>query len=209
MQPAARSLPGLVRLAILLAPLCFAPGVAAQAATQWEAGAGAGLALFSRIARRQDAAGDASLVPYRATVTGASLSWHHRGWEVSSGLETLDAVLAVQDAQVAVLAREASLSRLRWLMLAGRRVARMGNASVRASAGPALDVWSPAGAASRTRVAAVARLGFRLDAGSVTLEHAVAVSVSRSPLGAAELPDGYRGSALRMVEVGLGLRLRL
>jgi len=208
MKQAAKSLRCLRRLAVLLSPLCFSPRVAAQAATRWEAGAGAGLAVFSGIARRQDGPGATSLLPYRATVTGVSLSWHHGDWEMHTGIETLDAALAVQDAAVAVLAREVSVSRLRWRILAGGSVARLGEASVRASAGPALDVWSPSGSAARTRIAAVARMGLRLDAGAVSLENSVAVSVSGSPLTNGELPDGYRENLLRVLEVGLGVWLR-
>ena len=209
MRPAATFHGCLVRLAMLLSPLCFPTGVAAQAAaTQWEAGAGAGLAVFSSIARRQEGAGSTSLLPYRATVTGVALSWRHRAWEIHSGLETLDAALAVQDAAVAVLAREASVSRLRWRLLAGRRVAQVGDVSLRASAGPALDLWSPSGAAARARAAAVARIGLRVDARSVSLENSVTVSVSGSPLAAGELPDGYRGTVLRAIEMGLGAWLR-
>jgi hypothetical protein len=208
MRPAAKSLRCLLGLAVLLPP-CLSSRVAAQAAaTGWEAGVGAGLAVVSSIAVRQDGPDPASLLPYRTTVTGMSLSWHHRDWEIHAGIETLDAALAVQDAALAVLAREASVSRLRWRVLAGRSVARLGEASVRASAGPALDIWSPSGSAARARVAAVARMGLRLDAGAVSLENSVAVSVSGSPLTAGELPDGYRGNVLRALEVGLEARLR-
>lgn len=208
MRPVARSFRCLLGLAVLLPPLCFSPRVAAQAAPRWEAGAGAGLAVFSSMARHQDGPDATSLLPYRATVTGVSLSWHHQDWEIHAGIETLDAALAVQDAAVAVLARGASVSRLRCGMLAGRSVARLGEASVRASAGPALDVWSPAGGAARTRAAAVARIGLRIGAGAVSLENSVAVSVSRSPFTDGELPDGYRGNVLRMLEVGLSAWLR-
>ena len=209
MRRAAKSSRWLLRLAMLLPPLGFSPRVAAQAAaTRWEAGAGAGLAVFSSIARHQDGAGTTSLLPFRATVTGVSLSWRHRAWELHTGIETLDATLAVQGAAVTVLAREASVSRVRWRLLAGRTVARLGEASVRASAGPALDVWSPSGAAARTRVSAVARMGLRLEAGPVSLENSVAVSVSGSPLTEDELPDGYRQEVLRVLELGLGAWLR-
>jgi hypothetical protein len=51
-------------------------------------------------------------------------------------------------------------------------------------------------------------MGLRLDAGAVSLENSVAVSVSGSPLTDAELPDGYRGTLLRVLEVGLGAWLR-
>jgi len=209
MRTAAKSFRCVLRAVMLVSPLCVPSGVAAQAAaTRWEAGAGAGLAVFSSIARRQEGTSATTLLPSHATVTGVSVSWHHQDWEVHTGLETLDAAFAVQDAAVAVLAREATMSRFRWRLLAGRTLARLGEASVQASAGPALDVWTPSGAAARRRVAAVGRMGLRLDAGAVSLENSIAASVSGSPLTEAELPDGYRGKVLRTVEVGLGVRLR-
>lgn len=178
---------------------------AQRAGPGWQAGAGAGFALFSAAATGTGTPDPTRLTPLRTTVFGASVSWRGGKWELASEVDLLAAMLSVQDDAVTVAARDATVSRVRWRMLAGRTVARLGAAAVGASIGPALDLWSPDGMPVRARAAGVARIGLRFNAGAVTVENWISGSISGSPLGSAELPDGYRARALRTVEMGLAV----
>ncbi len=194
-----------------LAVLVLLAGMPRPAASQagpagWAVAAAAGIETYSAIAARR-AESVTSLVPRTAMVTGASLARGYRGWELEAGVDLLATALAVEDARLTVVARDASLSRARLRLMAGRRVARLGQAEIRVSAGPSLERWSPRGAGARNRVGASVGLRFRLNAGPVALENALAVSMARSPLDPSDLPDGYEARMARTAEIGLGIRV--
>ena len=198
---------------LLLAVLVLLAGLPRPAASQaapagWAVAAEAGIQTFSAIAARR-AEATTSLVPRAAMVTGASLARRYRGWELEAGADLLTTAMAVEDAGLTVVARDATISRARLRLMAGRRVARLGQAEVWASAGPSLERWSPRGAGARNRAGAGAGVRLRLDAGPFVLEHAVTVGIARSPLEANELPNGYELRPVRAAEIGLGVRIGL
>lgn len=188
-----------------LAMLLSLPGNAhaQRAGAGWQAGVGAGFAVFSAAARGTGTRDITRLTPLSTTVFGVSMSWASGEWELASAVDLLAAKLSVQDDAVTVAARNATLARVRWRILAGRTVAKLGEAAAWTWIGPALDLWAPDGMVVRARVAGVARMGLRFEAGAIAVENWIAGSISGSPLSWAELPDGYRGRVLRTVEVGL------
>lgn len=194
---------------LLLAVLVLLAGLARPAASQaapagWAVAAEAGIQAFSAIAESAT-----SLVPRAAMVTGASLARRYRGWELEAGVGLITTALAVEDAGLTVVARDASISRARLRLMASLRVARLGQAEVWVSAGPSLERWSPRGAGARNRAGASAAVRLRLDAGPFVLENAATVGIARSPLESNELPNGYELRPVRSAEIGLGVRIGL
>lgn len=198
---------------LLLAVLVLLAGLPRPAASQaapagWAVAAEAGIQAFSAIAARR-AESATSLVPRAAMVTGASLARRYRGWELEAGVGLITTALAVEDAGLTVVARDASISRARLRLMASLRVARLGQAEVWVSAGPSLERWSPRGAGARNRAGASAAVRLRLDAGPFVLENAATVGIARSPLESNELPNGYELRPVRSAEIGLGVRIGL
>ena len=107
---------------LLLAVLVLLAGLARPAASQaapagWAVAAEAGIQAFSAIAARR-AESATSLVPRAAMVTGASLARRYRGWELEAGVGLITTALAVEDAGLTVVARDASISRARLRLMA-------------------------------------------------------------------------------------------
>jgi hypothetical protein len=110
---------------------------------------------------------------------------------------------------VLIEAREPAVGRTRLGLSLRGTLARRDGARLLLDAGPTLDVWSPDGSESRSSAGASARLALEMNAGPALIENAVGLGLSKGPLDAADLPEGYERSTLRTLTVTIAARFGL
>ena len=124
-------------------------------------------------------------------------------------IEHLTTRIQVRDDVVLIEPQEPAVDRTR-LGLSIRKVLIRGDgARLTLDAGPTLDIWSPDGSDSRSSAGAAARLALETHAGPVAIENALGFGVSKGPLDAGDLPEGYERSTMRTITITIGARFGL
>jgi hypothetical protein len=190
-------------IVMLLAFAAPAPALAGQ----WSLAPEVGLTAFSGSSR--DSIG-VRVGPTRATAVALRFGWESPRLGVGLRVLTGSTGFGASDGDLTVI-QEHQLRLIEVTGLVAWRVARVGTASrLGIEAGPALDIWTPEQASTRTRLGAVLAVVWafpvtpRLDA-AVRLEGAI----TRSLFDAADLPDGAerRTTWRRGVSFALSRRL--
>lgn len=130
-------------------------------------------------------------------------------WQAGLAIETRSSTLRAADSGTIVEIPSATFARAGAVLSVSRAFAHLGRAAVVGGAGLRADRWSATGAADRWRLGGLAQLGLQYDAGPLRIENGLRVGLSRSPFEADDLPEGYRRTAMRWVELAVGASLGL
>lgn len=203
--------PGPIHISALITPALLAaavPSVAQQSASApaWNIGPAVSFVHFS--AAGSDGEG-AEVGFARAVSAGVSLERSIGPLALLLAIEQLTTHIQVRDDAVVIEPQEPAVGRTRLGLALRGTLARRDGARLILDAGPTLDVWSPDGSGSRSSAGAAARLALEMDAGPVMLENALGFGLSKGPLDAADLPEGYERSTLRTVTVTIAARIGL
>jgi hypothetical protein len=130
-------------------------------------------------------------------------------WEIGVALGYSAGGLRAKTDELLLDDRTGDVKRYRAGLLVSRRLARLGTASLRLAAGPALDHWSTPGVGDRTGVSARVGLSLRIPIGALALENAASFGLGSSPFQRRNLPPEARTRSLRTWSIGGGLVLAL
>lgn len=130
-------------------------------------------------------------------------------WEPAFELGWADGDVEAVNSLVSLTDKTLDMSRVRIAPMLARRVAGLDRGELLLALGPTLELWSVGGAPLRLRVAPAARVALRLGVGRVSLENAVAFSISGSPYTQDELPESVVRRSLRTLAVSTGVRVPL
>lgn len=130
-------------------------------------------------------------------------------WQAGLAIETRPSVLRAADSATIVEIPSVTFGRTGAVLSVSRVFAHLGRAAVVGGAGLRADRWSATAETDRWRLGGLAQLGLQFDAGPLRIENGLRVGLTRSPFEADELPDGYRRTALRWVELAVGVSLGL
>jgi hypothetical protein len=196
---------------ILLSLLAAAPPTAAQTQTGytgWHLGGGVEAVRFGHVAVSEAAPGVAAEVrPSGRPAIHISAGRRYGSWglDLEAGwagghIEAGNDALSIQD-------RTSEVSRYRLAIGIARQIASVGNGTIGIALAPTLDLWAVDGD-SRVRAGAEGRLVLRVPLGSVELENRIGAGVSGNPIEAADIGEILDLRRLRVLFMGVGLRLR-
>jgi hypothetical protein len=203
--------PGPVHISALITPALLAaavPTLAQQpdAVPGWSVGPAVSFVDFS--AAGADGAG--AEAGFARTMAAGMTVGHEIGpLALLLAIEQLTTRIQVQDEVLLIEPREPAVGRTRVGLSLRGTIARRDGVRLFLDGGPALEIWSPDGSESRSSAAAGARLALEMDAGPVTVENAVGVSLSKGPLDEEDLPEGYERRTMRTVSVTIAARFGL
>ena len=203
--------PGPVHISALITPALLAaavPTFAQQpgASTAWGVGPTVAFVHFS--AAGSDGEG-AEAGFGRAVGAGIAVERSVGPLALLLAIEQLTTHVQVRDDAVVIEPQEPAVGRTRLGLALRGTLARRDGARVVLDAGPTLDIWSPDGSESRSSAGAAARIAVEMDAGPVTVENALGFGVSKGPLEASDLPEGYERKTLRTVTITIAARIGL
>ncbi|HEU5169459.1 MAG TPA: hypothetical protein VFU46_02915 [Gemmatimonadales bacterium] len=184
-----------------------APAAAQERLSSWFVGVTGALASF----RGGAAEVNLGLAAQPSQAIGGALSVGRRfgAWEVGveAGFTTTHVEVVTDGASLEN--RSEGLDRLRFALLAGYRLARIGSASIHARVGPVLDYWSVDGEDGRTVLGSEGRLVVSTRLGPVDVENAFGLGRTESPFESGDLPPGYVRRGLTVWSLATGLRIGL
>ncbi len=193
--------------------LLTASALAGQAPDRrWHLQVGAALEAFG------GASADTSTIPGTevevrpASRVSMAVGLHRRwgAWETGVELGYGSGALRAATDELQLDDRTADVTRYRAALLLGRRLARLGAATLTLLGGPAVDHWELGGYGGRTTFAFQAALALRFPLGArVEIENRVLGSLGGSPFQRKTLPPEAEIRSLRTLGVGAGLRIGL
>lgn len=203
--------PGPVHISALITPALLAaavPTLAQQpdAMPAWSVGPAVSFVDFS--AAGADGAG-AEAGFARAMAAGVTLGHEIGPVAFLLAIEQLTTRIQVRDDVLLIEPREPAVGRTRVGLSLRGTLARRDGVRVLLDGGPTLEIWSPDGSESRSSAGAGARLALEMNAGPVTVENAVGVGLSKGPLDAGDLPEGYERRTLRTITFTIAARFGL
>ena len=136
--------------------------------------------------------------PTRGNAVGIGLTRTLGAWRGEIVADYLGSNLQLVSPDLAVTVRTFEFSRGRVGARLSRPMMRRGAAELRAGGGIFLETWITADEA-RPVASAEGSLSVRFAAGRMALENGLAITYSRSPIEAADVPDGYDQRALSSV----------
>ena len=154
-------------------------------------------------------AGEGEVVhPASGNAVGIGVTRRLGAWRAEAVADYLGSNLQLVGPDLAVTVRTFDFSRARLGARLSRRVLRRGPAELRAGGGVLLDAWVTD---DETRAVASGEgsVMLRIEAGRMALENGVAVTFSRSPIHAGDVPDGYELRGLRSVALAARLTFGL
>lgn len=200
--------PGPVHISALITPALLAAAVPsfAQQPAAWSVGPSVSFVHFS--AAGSDGVGaEAGFAP--AVGAGIAVERSIGPLALILAIEQLTTQIQVRDDVVVIEPQEPAVGRTRLGLSLRKVLARSDGARVTLDAGPTIDIWSPDGAESRSSAGAAARLGLETTAGPVTVENALGFGVSKGPLDASDLPEGYERNTMRTITITIAARIEL
>lgn len=143
-----------------------------------------------------------------AIAVGLQRRWG--AWETGIELAYGSGALRAATDELQLDDRTADVTRYRAALLLGRRLARLGGATLTLFGGPAVDHWELGGFGGRTTLAVQGGLALRFPLGArVAVENRVTAGLGGSPFRRATLPPEAEIRSLRTLGVGAGLRIGL
>ncbi|HEU4830425.1 MAG TPA: hypothetical protein VFT04_14620 [Gemmatimonadales bacterium] len=203
--------PGPVHISALITPALLAaavPTFAQQPGASPAWGVGPTVAFVNFSAAGSDGEG-AEAGFGRAVGAGIAVERSVGPLALLLAIEQLTTHVQVRDDAVVIEPQEPAVGRTRLGLALRGTLARRDGARVVLDAGPTLDIWSPDGSESRSSAGAAARIAVEMDAGPVTVENALGFGVSKGPLEASDLPEGYERKTLRTVTITIAARIGL
>lgn len=186
--------------------LLTVPGIgAAQQAGGWVVSGSVGQAWFSKAATGEGT----DFGPSPGLAVNMGVTRRFARWEASLTAETRPSVLRASDSVSVLQISALDFGRTGLTLALGRTLSRTGAMAVVAGAGVRLDAWTLPEDERRWRAGAETHAALRFDAGAIVLENRLTLGISGSPFVTADLPDGYRRTALTWMELGVGVRVGL
>ncbi|HEY7682546.1 MAG TPA: hypothetical protein VH879_07865 [Gemmatimonadales bacterium] len=130
-------------------------------------------------------------------------------WEVGATIGYAPGALRARTKEFLLDDRTGDVVRYRAALLVGRTLTRLGEATLVAVVGPALDHWEAEGIGNRTTVSARGGLTLRVPLGRLTFENTLAFGVGQSPFSSRTLPPEAKLHSLRTWSFGVGLGVGL
>jgi len=196
----------------LLPLLAATPPAVAQvpaASSGWHLGLGIEAVRFAHVAVGQAAPGvGAEIRPSARPAAHVSLERAAGSWELGLEAGWAGGHIEVGNEAVSVQDRESDVSRYRLALSVGRRIATTGAGTVVLAIVPTLDLWSVLGD-GRGRAGAEARLAVRVPLGAVELENRISGGLSGNPIEIEDVGVVSNLRGLRMLAVGIALRIRI
>lgn len=203
--------PGPVHIGALITPALLAAAVPSLAqqpaeASAWTVGPSVSFVHFS--AAGSDGAG-AETGFARAVGAGVAVERSIGPVALLLAIEQLTTQIQVRDPVVVIEPQVPAVDRTRVGLSVRTTLARGERARVVVDAGPTLDIWSPDGSDSRSSAGASARLALETSAGPVAVENALGFGLSKGPLDAGDLPEGYERNTMRTITITIAARIGL
>jgi len=148
---------------------------------------------------------EVEVVPAPRLAFEAGLNRQLGAWEIGFGAGYASGGLRASTDDLIFDDRTGDVRRFRAALHLGRRIARLGDATLHVGGGPSVDHWKVPGIGDRTTVAGRAGLALRIPLGGLLFENSVRFGLGGSPFKSSDLPPEARVRALRTWSIGAGV----